>query len=859
MFKLLEKIMGSPHERKIKKLQPILAQINAYEPEMQGKTDDQLREMTATFKARFQQEWVDKGGDKLKRDDIDFKKDRRRITDEILDGMLPEAFAVVREAGKRVLNMRHFDVQLLGGMILHKGQIAEMRTGEGKTLVATAPTYLNALTGRGVHVVTVNDYLAKRDSEWMGQIHRFLGLEVGCIQHHLSPRERKIGYGSDVTYGTNNEFGFDYLRDNMATSGDDKVQRELVMAVVDEVDSILIDEARTPLIISGLIAQSADTYNTFSRLAPRLDGKVKKQNVKKSLFDETEEAEDDCDYLIDEKAKNIILTERGIARVEKLLNVQDLFGETHPEYAHHLLIALKAKDLYRRDVEYVIRPNEFGEEEVVIVDEFTGRLMFGRRYSDGLHQAIEAKEGVRIQDETQTLATITFQNYFRMYDKLSGMTGTAETEEAELGRTYDLDVTVVPTNRPMVRQDYADQIYKTVEAKFNAVAAEVEEMHKLGRPTLVGTVSIEKSEYLAGILKKRGVPHKVLNAKHHEKEAEIIKLAGQTGAVTIATNMAGRGTDIILGDGVPDLGGLHIIGTERHESRRIDNQLRGRAGRQGDPGSSRFYLSLEDDLMRLFGGDRIARIMELLKVEDDMAIEAPMVSKAIENAQRKVEMHHTSVRKSVKDYDDVMNQQRVIIYKQRSDILAGESLRPVAMQFIERVVAHAVQTYAPHGMNIEEWDREGLLQALAQHIPLLGSMEVSELDMTDSASLSEYLIDQCKVAYEVKESSVGAESMRELERMIILRVIDQRWIDHLHELDALREGIGLRAYGQKDPLIEYKREAHDLFQDMMQGIRTDSVSMLFHMQIEYALPQFAPVGPQTMHFMHGEENLDDQA
>lgn len=865
-----KKIFGDPQEKKVAKYREIADRINQLEDEISKLSDEELKNKTYYFKHLIKEECKD----------ITDKEEKLKKEKQVLDSILPEAFAVVREAGKRVLGMRHFDVQLIGGMVLHDGKIAEMRTGEGKTLVSTAPAYLNALTGRGVHVITVNDYLAKRDSDWMGRIHRFLGLEVGCVQHHLSSHERRKAYHSDITYGTNNEFGFDYLRDNMATEINNCVQRELNFAVVDEVDSILIDEARTPLIISGQIDDSYDLYEKFEMIVDRFQGKHKKYNDKKALFidENAPDEEEDCDYVVDEKSKNVILTERGIVKAQELMNIDDLFGEEYQGYAHHLIIALKAKDLYRRDIEYVIKPNEeTGEEEVVIVDDFTGRLMPGRRYSDGLHQAIEAKEKVRIQEESQTLATITFQNYFRMYNKLSGMTGTAMTEEAEFGKIYKLEVVTIPTHRPMIRKDLADVIYKDVEQKFNAIAREIAEVNKSGRPVLVGTVSVERSEYLSSILRKKGVPHKVLNAKNHEKEAEIIAQAGRFGAVTISTNMAGRGTDILLGGNVEfltkaefrkkgrdyrevpeneyndveqkvkkevaeehqkvtDLGGLYVIATERHESRRIDNQLRGRAGRQGDPGTSKFFLSLEDDLMRLFGGDRITRVMEFLKVEDDMAIEAPSVSKAIENAQKKVELHNFGIRKNVLEYDEVMNAMRTIIYSQRRKILEGDSLKPVALEMLSRSVEDVVDGYANPALPMDEWDLKGLITDLSQFIPLLGMLPPTELEGKDRDILLEYLQEQASNAYDAKETSMGESLMRDIERMIILKIIDQKWIDHLHEMDALREGIGLRAYGQKDPLIEYKKEGRQLFDDMMRNIRNEVVMTLFHIQVEYSMP-----------------------
>lgn len=881
MMKLLQKILGDPHKRAIDKMQPLIERINQLEADVSPLSDEDLRNRTFAFRQQIQNAVSD-----IRDKDKKFEKER-----EVLEQILPDAFATVREASKRVLGQRHYDVQLIGGIVLHRGQISEMKTGEGKTLVSTCPTYLNALGGRGVHVVTVNDYLAGRDSEWMGQIHRFLGLEVGAILHHLTPHERRKVYAGDVIYGTNNEFGFDYLRDNMATDKSQCVQRELHYAIIDEVDSILIDEARTPLIISGQLAQPADTYRQFCKMATHLDGKHKEYNKKKKLLDEVdyEEDEQDCDYVIDEKQKNVILTERGILKAQRLLNIDDMFSAEHPEYAHHLLIALKAKELYRRDIEYVIRPNERGELEAVIVDEFTGRLMFGRRYSDGLHQAIEAKEGVKIQDETQTLATITLQNYFRLYRKLGGMTGTAITEEAEFGKIYNLPVVVIPTNRPIARQDQADVIYKNVNAKFNAVADEIEKMHELGRPVLVGTVSIEKSERIGDILKRRGVKHNVLNAKNHEKEAEIIAQAGRKGAVTIATNMAGRGTDILLGGNaeflmirklrqlgedpdtadealkakllvemkaqveaeaveVREAGGLHVMGTERHESRRIDNQLRGRAGRQGDPGSSKFFLSLEDDLMRMFGGDRVSKVMDMLNVDENEPIESGMVTKAIENAQKKVEMYHFGMRKNILDYDEVMNGQRTIIYEQRRKILEGDSLRPVVEEMIERNMEDLMHRYVSAGVPEDEWDLMGLHQEMISIVPLLNAVDVNELKLPIEG-LEVFLKEQARDAYDAKETILGEEMLRDLERMVILRVIDQKWIDHLHEMDALREGIGLRAYGQKDPLIEYKREARELFQEMMANIRFEVVTTLFHLQVEYQMPSMPQMMPQMQEIL----------
>ncbi len=857
MLELLAKVFGDANKRKIDQIRPVVVRVNALEPEIQKKSDEDLRGMTAAFKERL-------------------------ANGAPLDSLLPEAFAVVREAGKRVLGMRHFDMQIAGGAFLHKGQIAEMRTGEGKTLVATLPSYLNALAGKGVHVVTVNDYLAKRDSEWMGQIHRFLGLEVGIIQHHLNPMQRRLAYAADITYATNNELGFDYLRDNMATSIDECVQRALNYAIVDEVDSILIDEARTPLIISGQIEQKQEQYVRLAKVAPRLIR--------------------DVDYTVDEKAKNVSMNEEGMEHAEKLLGVRELYDPENPSLAHDMINAIKAKELYRRDVEYVVKLNpETQIEEVVIVDEFTGRLMPGRRWSDGLHQSVEAKEGVKIQDETQTLATITFQNFFRMYKKLAGMTGTAATEEAEFGKIYSLEVSVIPTNRPMIRNDQPDVVYKTVDIKFQKVADDIEELHKQERPVLVGTVSIEKSEKLSEILKERGVPHTVLNAKFHEMEAHIVAQAGSRAAVTIATNMAGRGTDIILGgnperlvadmllakgynttfeapaeeikaardhaykqweidrDKVVSVGGLHIIGTERHESRRIDNQLRGRAGRQGDPGSSRFYLALDDDLMRLFGGDRIARMMERLQVPDDEAIEHGLVTRAIENAQRKVEVYHFNIRKQVLEYDDVMNKQREIIYAERRKVLEGVDMHANVLEMMRRTVENLTLQFVNPGLHHDEWDLEGLLGAVGGLSPLLArNLSIDELSGRQVEDLKTYVAEQVHMAYEVKESSVGEEMMRNLERYLMLRIIDQYWIQHLHDMDALREGIGLRAYGQKDPLQEYKKEAFEAFQDLLRAIQHDLVMQIFHVQLVYDVPPPAiPVHNMRMSAHDFEEDLPE--
>lgn len=789
MIGVIKKIFGDPNAKEIKRLQKTIDIINGLEPEIKLLSDEALKMKTPEFKNRL-------------------------ADGEELDSLLPEAFAVVREASKRVLKMRHFDVQLIGGIVLHEGKIAEMKTGEGKTLVATLPAYLNALTGKGVHIVTVNDYLARRDSEWMGKIYRYLGLDVGLIVHGLDYDERKSAYRADITYGTNNEFGFDYLRDNMVLNWEHMVQRELNYAIIDEVDSILIDEARTPLIISGPGEKSTDFYVQFARIVPRL-----------------KEGED---YQVDEKAKTVVPSEDCIVKVEKMMNISNMYDDQHMELTHYLNQALKAHALMHRDRDYVVK-----DGEVIIVDEFTGRLMYGRRYSDGLHQAIEAKEGVTVERESQTLATITFQNYFRMFDKLAGMTGTAATEEEEFRKIYGLDVVVIPTNMPMIRTDHSDVIYKTERAKFNAVVEEIQERHSKGQPILVGTISIEKSEELSKLIKKKGIPHHVLNAKYHDKEAEIIAAAGQPGAVTISTNMAGRGTDIVLGEGVAELGGLHVIGTERHESRRIDNQLRGRSGRQGDPGSSRFYVSLEDDLMRLFGSDNIAGIMDRLGMEEDMPIEHSLVSKAIENAQKKVEGRNFSIRKQVLEYDDVMNKQREVIYQQRRQVLEGDSLRDSVLQMIEDVIDRLLSIYAGEQIHPEEWDLAGLLEQLEQYFLVPGSLTVKDLESVERAAIRANLVEIAHQRYEQREQSLGQEQMRELERLIMLRVVDSKWMDHLDAMDDLRQGVGLRAFGHRDPLLEYKFEAFEMFQNMIDSIQDDIVRYIYRVQIvrQPSLPQ----------------------
>ena len=779
---LIKKIFGDPNAKELKNIQPIVDKINSLEPEMEKMSSANLQAKTGEFKLRLQ-----KG--------------------ETLDDILPEAFAVVREASKRVTGMRHFDVQLIGGIVLHRGKISEMRTGEGKTLVATLPVYLNALTGHGVHVVTVNDYLARRDSVDMGRIYEFLGLSVGLIVHDLDFPERKAAYQADITYGTNNEFGFDYLRDNMVIDKDQMVQRELNYCIVDEVDSILIDEARTPLIISGPGEKSADLYKVIAHIVANM-----------------KEGED---YTVDEKQKQVAPTEAGIAKAEKALGVKNLYDTEHGvDFSHHIMCAIKAKSLMIRDRDYVVK-----DGEVIIVDEFTGRLMYGRRYSEGLHQAIEAKEGVVVQRESQTLATITFQNYFRMYKKLAGMTGTAKTEEQEFQKIYGLDVVVVPTNKPMIRTDYPDVIYKTKAAKYRAVVKEIVELHKSGRPVLVGTTSITQSEDLSALLKKQGIPHNVLNAKYHEKEAMIVADAGQMGQVTIATNMAGRGTDIVLGEGVAELGGLHILGTERHESRRIDNQLRGRCARQGDPGSSRFYLSLEDDLMRLFGGDRIKNMMDQLGLEEDEPIENKMVTSSIENAQKRVEERNFNIRKMVLEYDDVMNQQREVIYKERRKVLDQEDLRSTVMEFTHKIVDRAMAMYCPPEAYSEDWDLKNLVRYCEEFFAPYGELKEEKLADLSREEIGEYLHKLADDIYASREEEITPEIMRELENLVMLKVVDNHWMEHLDAMDMLREGVGLRAYGQKDPLVEYKFEAFDMFEAMIGAIEDDVVKYMYRVNV----------------------------
>ncbi len=779
----LTKVFGSKNEREIKRIQPQVERINALEPAVQAMSDDELKAQTAKFKER-----IDQG--------------------ESLNDLLPEAFAAVREASLRTLNMRHFDVQLIGGIVLHEGKIAEMKTGEGKTLVATLPAYLNALTGKGVHIVTVNDYLARRDTEWMGHIYQFLGLSMGTIVHGLDDAERLAAYAADITYGTNNEFGFDYLRDNMKFDHKSLVQPHHNFAIVDEVDSILIDEARTPLIISGPAEKSTDLYYQVNGLIPMLSA--------------------DQHYRIDEKARSATLSEDGVARCEQLLKVDNLYDPRYIELLHHINQALKAHTLFKRDVDYIVK-----DGEVIIVDEFTGRLMPGRRYSEGLHQALEAKEGVKIENENQTLATITFQNYFRMYDKLAGMTGTADTEAAEFKKIYDLDVMVIPTNMPMIRDDFPDAIYKTRKEKFDAVLDEIKELNAKGQPVLVGTISIDVSENLGKKLKKKGINHSVLNAKNHEKEAEIIAMAGQPGSVTISTNMAGRGTDIVLGDGVTDVGGLHIIGTERHESRRIDNQLRGRSGRQGDPGSSRFYLALEDDLLRIFGGERITGIMEKLGMPDGEPIEHNMISRAIENAQGRVEGHNFEIRKQLLEYDDVMNQQREVIYRQRREALDGKSLKPVIIEMIrEKAEDIAAEMFGEEVVS-GEWDLKAIRSAAFKQFNFYLNVDGEDaLEDLGQEGLAGLIFEGAQTLYNEREAAIGSEDFRQLERVVMLQTVDNLWKDHLLSMDHLKEGIGLRGYAQQNPLLVYKKEGFEMFNEMIARVKEETLGILFRIQIE---------------------------
>jgi len=881
MAKLLEKIFGTYAERELKRIMPIVDAIEALEPEMKAKSDAELREMTDKFK--------------------------KRLADgETLDDILPEAYAVVREAASRVIGERHFRVQLMGGIVLHQGRIAEMKTGEGKTLTATLPLYLNALEGKGAHLVTVNDYLAKYQAELMGRIYNFLGLSVGVIIHDMDSEARRKAYNCDITYATNNELGFDYLRDNMVVYKEQMVQRGLHYAIVDEVDSILIDEARTPLIISGQGEESTDLYEKADRFVRRLKKVVFTETDDRQLTDDI-----DADYIVDEKANTATLTARGVKKAEEFFNIENLSDIENLTISHHINQALKAHGLMKRDVDYVVK-----DGEVIIVDEFTGRLMYGRRYSDGLHQAIEAKEGVQVERESKTLATITFQNFFRMYHKLAGMTGTALTEEQEFRDIYNLDVIPIPTNLPVIRVDHPDVVFKTKAAKFNAVVQDIIESHRKGQPVLVGTISIETSEMLSNILKKNGIKHNVLNAKYHEKEAEIIAQAGKLGAVTISTNMAGRGTDIKLG-GNPDFlakqemrkmgidghtimvasglnetddkeiikarkiyrelyekfkaetdrekelvikaGGLKIIGTERHESRRIDNQLRGRSGRQGDPGESRFYISLEDDLMRLFGSDRIMRMVDALGLDDNQPIEAKMLSNAIENAQKKIEGINFQRRKTLLQYDDVMNTQREVIYGERYKVLNGENLKSHILNMIDAVAGRIVDRYCSDETPPDDWDLSGMIAYAEENMIPKGSVRLEEIDLetVTTKSLKEMLRNKAREIYEQKEAEFGEEIMRELERRVLLKVVDEKWMDHIDAMDQLKYGIGLRAYAQKDPVIEYKREGYEMFEEMIGNIQQDTVKILLRIRKENIVIQRQQVAREVS-ATHGESQRTRQ-
>jgi preprotein translocase subunit SecA len=831
----LEKVFGTKHGREIKRLRPIVRAIGDLEPQIQKLSDQELAAKTIDFKQRL-------------------------ANGASLDDLLIEAFAVCREAGRRVLNMRHFDVQLIGGIVLHRGRIAEMKTGEGKTLVATLPSYLNALGGKGVHIVTVNDYLARRDSGWMGQIHRALGLTVGTIVHDLDEQERRDAYNSDITYGTNNEFGFDYLRDNMKFRLEDYVQREFSFAIVDEVDSILIDEARTPLIIAGPSEESTDKYYRVNRIIPKLErGEVIEGK-------EPGQSYTTGDFTVDEKHRSVALTEEGVLKVEGLLDTGNLYDPANIEMNHHVQQALRAHILYQNDRDYVVQ-----EGQVIIVDEFTGRLMPGRRWSDGLHQAVEAKEGVKIERETQTMASVTFQNFFRMYKKLAGMTGTADTEAAEFGKIYNLDVTVIPTNKPLIRLENPDVVYRTEDEKFRNAAKEIKEFHERGQPVLVGTISVEKSERLSGILKKMGVRHEVLNAKNHEREAHIVAQAGRKGAVTVSTNMAGRGTDIVLG-GNPDVlledrlrkngkspemlppgelerhkaevkaeieverkevvaaGGLHILGTERHESRRIDNQLRGRAGRQGDPGSSRFYLSLQDDLLRIFGGERMQKLMLRLGMEEDVPIESKLITSRIAAAQKAVEAQHFASRKHVLEYDDVMNKQRQAVYGMRRQLLEGENQKERIQEIVRGIVGSFIDQFCPEHARSDQYDLIGLQTAVLNQFG--AKIDPEELAAGGRQEIEDKIDELLAERYDEKERMIGADNLRQAERIIMLNVVDNQWKDHLLSMDHLKEGIGLRGYGQKDPLIEYKKESFTMFQDMMDRIEDETIKFLYFMRIE---------------------------
>ena len=814
----LEKIFGNYSEKELKKINPVVDKIESYDRAMQALTDEELRAKTEEFKGRL-------------------------AAGETLDDLLPEAFAAVREAAWRVRQMKPFRVQLIGGIVLHQGRIAEMKTGEGKTLVAVMPAYLNALEGKGVHIVTVNDYLASRDADWMGEIFRFMGLSVGVILNGLTSAERQAAYACDITYATNNELGFDYLRDNMVVRIENIVQRGLHYAIIDEVDSILIDEARTPLIISGSGTKSTQLYEIADAFAKRLKkGRIlNEEDALNPLI--KEEIKEEGDFVVDEKAKTVTLTQQGVEKAEKFFNIENLSDPENIEILHHINNALKANYNMFKDQNYVVQ-----NDEILIVDEFTGRIMPGRRYSDGLHQAIEAKEHVKVKRESKTLATITFQNFFNKYEKKSGMTGTAQTEEAEFRNIYNMDVVCIPTNKPVIRVDRTDVVYTTEAGKFRAVVNDIKEAHEKGQPVLVGTVTIEKSELLSAMLKREGIPHHVLNAKYHEKEAEIIALAGQKNAVTIATNMAGRGTDIQLGEGVKELGGLKIIGTERHESRRIDNQLRGRAGRQGDPGESRFFISMEDDLMRLFGSDKTKEMIEKMGIGEDEPIEHGMLAKAIESAQKKVEGNNFAIRKRLLEYDEVMNEQREIIYGERKRVLMGENLRDSIQNMIDQIIDRIVDRYIADDTPVDQWDMLGFNEGIHEVIPVKGSFMIPE-DKKSTVTKDSFKDDMKKIAhrlYELKEKEINDdEKMRELERVIMLKVIDSRWMDHIDDMDQMRQGISLQSYAQKDPLIEYKYASYDMFEEMSNSIQLDTVKTLYRVRVvteakreEVAKPMF---------------------
>jgi len=853
---LLDKLFGSYSDKELKKIAPLVNKVLDLDSTMSGLSNNQLKEKTLEFKNRYN-------------------------NGESLDSLLPEAYATVREASARVLGMKHFPVQIYGGIILHQGRISEMKTGEGKTLVATLPSYLNAITGKGVHIVTVNDYLAKRDEQWMGKVFRFLGLTVGCIVHGITNQERKAAYNCDITYGTNNEFGFDYLRDNMVIYRDEMVQRKLYYAIVDEVDSILIDEARTPLIISGQGEDSTHLYALANNFAKNLSSRISNPSEDKTDLFNREIKEETVDFVIDEKGRTVSITEQGTAKAERFFGIENMSDIENMEIAHHVNQALKAKAIMKKDIDYVVN-----DGEVIIVDEFTGRLMYGRRYSDGLHQAIEAKEMLNIRSESKTLATITFQNYFRMYEKLSGMTGTAKTEESEFREIYNMDVVEIPTNKPINRQDLADVVYKNEKVKFDAIVKEIEVKHSTGQPILVGTITIEKSEELSKLLKKKGIPHEVLNAKYHEREAEIVAQAGRFNQVTIATNMAGRGTDIVLGGNpeylaklelkkkgtseeiiaivdsftendsdeiieaknlyneliekfkeetkkenskVIEAGGLHIIGTERHESRRIDNQLRGRAGRQGDPGSSKFYISLEDDLMRLFGGERVKGIIDSMDIPDDEPLEHSLLTKTIESAQKKVEGNNFAIRKHVLQYDDVMNKQREVIYGERHKVLEGENLRDQILQMAKGLIESNVESFSRQSTNITDWDLEGLSKFVEKEFGIKDVVN-SNVPFESKEHAVEKIYERIVQRYKEKEIEFDEGKYREIERVILLQVVDRKWMDHIDAMDQLRKGIGLRAYGQQDPVRAYQLEGYDMFEAMNEEIWEETVKFLFHVE-----------------------------